>query len=96
MSGTGNLYKIDPLNGDNYMAWWQHLEWILDDLDLWDITMGVGPMLMPADSNIVTAAERQALTVWKKTDKKARKGICLWISDEYLVYMNESPMVKSA
>ena len=53
-------------------------------------------MPMPADSAAVTAAERQAIAVWKKTDKKAYKEICLWISDEYLVYMNEALTAKSA
>ena len=81
MSGAGNTYKIDPLNGDNYTAWQQHLEWILDDLDLWDITTGEEPMLMPADSAAVMAAEKQAIAVWKKQDKKACKEICLRISN---------------
>ena len=31
-----NTYKIDPLNRDNYVAWCQQLEWILNDPDLWD------------------------------------------------------------
>ena len=95
MSGT-STYKIDPLNGDNYTAWRQRLEWILDDLELWDVTTGAEPMPMPADSAAVTAAEKQAIAVWKKQDKKARKEICLRISDEYLVYRNESPTAKSA
>ena len=78
MSGT-RTYKIDPLNGDNYTAWRQRLEWILDDLELWDITTGAQLMPMPADSAAVMAAERQAIAFWKKTDKKARKEICLQI-----------------
>ena len=92
MSST-STYKIDPLNGDNYTAWQQRLEWILDDLELWDVTTGAELMPMPADSAAVTAAEKQAIVVWKKQDKKAHKEICLRISDEYLVYMNESPTV---
>ena len=51
---------------------------------------------MPADSAAVTGAEKQAVAVWKKQDKKARKEICLRISDEYLVYMNEALTAKSA
>ena len=61
MSGVGNTYKINPLNGDNYMALWQRLKWILDDLDLWDITMGAELILMPADSAAVIAPEKQAI-----------------------------------
>ena len=70
---SASTYKIDPLNGDNYTAWRQRLEWILDDLELWDVTTGAELMPMPADSVAVTAAEKQAIAVWKKQDKRRIK-----------------------
>ena len=47
MSAGNNTYKINPLNRDNYMAWHWQLKWILDDLDLWDITIGREMELLP-------------------------------------------------
>ena len=38
MSAGNNTYKINSLNRDNYAVWHQQLEWILNDLDLWDET----------------------------------------------------------
>ena len=49
MVTSNNSYKVDPLNGDNYITWNRRLEWILDDLDLWDITNGTEMMPEPVD-----------------------------------------------
>ena len=89
LMSTSNNYKIDPLDGENYVAWWRRLEWILDDLDLWTITNGTEPEPQPIDPQVVTQAERMALNEWKKKDKKAKKEVCLRISDEYLVYIDQ-------
>jgi gag-polypeptide of LTR copia-type len=44
---------------------------------------------VPAKTETVTPAEQQAIVEWKKKDKRARKEICLRISDEYLVYIDQ-------
>ena len=79
-AGTNNTYKIDPLNGDNYAAWQCCLEWILGNLDLWDVTNG---------TKEYNDSREAVITDWKKKDKKARKEICLHISDEHLVYVDQ-------
>ena len=89
LASANNSYKIDPLNGDNYSVWRCHLEWILDDLDLWDITISADAEPVLADPRNITTAERQAIADWKKKDKKVRKEICLCISDEHLVYIDQ-------
>ena len=89
LASANNSYKIDPLNRDNYSAWFCRLEWILDNLDLWDITIGADAEPVLADPSNITMAERQAIADWKKKDKKARKEICLHISDEHLVYIDQ-------
>ena len=53
MLAGNNTYKIDPLNRDNYAVWHQWLEWILDDLDLWDVTIGRETELLLANANKV-------------------------------------------
>ena len=90
MSASNNMYKIDPLNGDNYMVWHWQLEWILDNLDLWDVTIGreMEPLLANADK--ITAIEQQEINDWRKRDKKAKKEICLRVADEQLVYINQT------
>ena len=88
MATSNNSYKVDPLNGDNYITWNRRLEWILDDLDLWDITNGTEMMPEPVDPCVPTQVECNAINAWKKKDKKAWKEICLRISDEYLVYID--------
>ena len=90
MSASNNTYKINPLNGDNYMAWSQRLEWILDNLDLWDVTIGreTEPLLVNADK--ITVIEQQETNDWRKRDKKAKKEICLKVADEQLVYINQT------
>ena len=54
MSAGNNMYKIDPLNGDNYVAWHRRLEWILDNLDLWDVTISREMELLPANADKIT------------------------------------------
>ena len=82
--------KIDPLNGDNYTTWKRHLEWILDDLDLWPLVDGTDKEPEPVDVRNPTADEKQAVEEWRKRDKKTRKEICLRVSDEYLVYLDQT------
>lgn len=83
-------YKVDPLNGDNYIAWRRRLEWILDDQDLWGITIGLEKKPTPADATKVKPEEDLAIAEWTRKEKKARKEICLRISDEYLVYIDQT------
>ena len=89
LASNNTSHKIDPLNGDNYAAWQCCLKWILDDQDLWDITIGIEAEPTLTDPNNVTVAERQAIADWKRKDKKARKEICLHISDEHLIYIDQ-------
>ena len=90
MTTNNNSYKVDPLNGDNYITWSRCLEWILDDLELWEITNGTETMPEPVDPQAPTQAEQNIINEWKKKDKKARKEICLRISDAYLVYIDQN------
>ena len=77
------------LAGNNYATWHCHLEWILEDLNLCDITNSTEVEPEPVDPMNIMTAERQVIADWKKKDKKARKEICLCISDEYLVYVDQ-------
>ena len=90
MSTTNNTYKTEPLNEENYVAWRRRLEWILDDLDLWAVTNGTEKEPTPVDPRTVTKSEQTVIDEWKKKDKKAKKEICLRISDEYLVYVDQN------
>ena len=84
---TANItYKVDP---DNYIAWQRHLEWILDDQELWDVTNRSELEPKPTNPKAVTPAEQTAIDDWKRRDKKAKRGISLWISDEYLIYIDQ-------
>ena len=58
--------------------------------DLWDVTNGseVGPK--PVDPKAITAVERTAIDKWRNKDKEAKKEICLRVSDEYLVYIDQT------
>ena len=78
------------MNGDNYVTWSRRLEWILDDLELWEIANGTETIPEPVDPRALTQAERNMINEWKKKDKKAQKEICLRISDEYLVYIDQN------
>ena len=82
MSASNNTYKIDPLNRDNYAVWRRQLEWILDDLDLWDITIGREMELLPVNAKKITTIKQQEINDWRKRDKKAKKEICLGVADE--------------
>ena len=90
MSTTNNTYEIEPPNGENYVTWHRHLEWILNDLDLWAVTNGETKELEPVDPRHPTAQECQVRAEWVKKDRKAKQEIGLWISDEYLVYIDET------
>ena len=58
MLASNNMYKINPLNGDNYVAWRRWLEWILDDLDLWDITISREMKPLLVNANKITVIEQ--------------------------------------
>ena len=58
MSATNNTYKIDSLNGDNYVAWCWRLKWILDNLDLWDITISREMKPLLVNANKITVIEQ--------------------------------------
>ena len=87
---TANItYKVDPLIGDNYIAWQRHLKWILDDQDLWDVTNGSELEPKPTNPRAITPAKQTTIDDWKKRDKKAKREISLQISDECLVYIDQ-------
>ena len=90
MSASNNTYKINPLNGDNYVAWHWQLEWILDNLDLWDLIIGREMELLPVNADKITVIEQREINDWRKRDKKAKKEICLRVADEQLVYVNQT------
>ena len=46
--------------------------------------------LVVVGPQVVTQVESIMLAEWKKKDKKAQKDICLRISSEYLVYIDQS------
>ena len=77
MATSNNSYKVDPLNRVNYVTWNRSLEWILDDLDLWDITNSTETMPEPVDPWAPTQAERKAIIEWKKKDKRHKKRFAL-------------------
>ena len=74
---------------DNYIAWKRRLEQILDDLDLWALVQGTETQPIPINIRNATAVEAQEITDQVKKDKKARKEICLRVSDEYLSYIDQ-------
>ena len=90
MTTNNTAHKIDPLNGDNYTTRKRRLEWILDDLALWPLVGGMEKEPEPVDVRNPTADEKQAVEEWGKRDKKTRKEICLRVSDEYLVYIDQT------
>ena len=61
MSASNNTYKIDPLNGDNYMVWHLQLKWILDNLDLWDVMIGREMELLLVNADKITMTEQQEI-----------------------------------
>ena len=73
LASNNTSHKIDPLNGDNYATWRCRLEWILDDQDLWDITIGIEAEPTSMDPNNITAAERQAIANWKEKTRRREK-----------------------
>ena len=89
LASNNTSHKIDSLNRDNYATWQCHLKWILDDQDLWDITVGIEAEPTPAEPNNISEAERYVIADWKRKDKKVRKEICLCISDEHLIYIDQ-------
>src|SRR6266481_1418434 len=81
-----NIHRIEPLTGTNYSAWKIKLRWILIDQDLWGYVTRVDKRPKPADTNTVTAVERQEMTEWDRKDQQAYAAICLQISDDYIIY----------
>jgi Domain of unknown function (DUF4219) len=80
LTGSNNMYKVDPLNRDNYAVWRRQLKWILNNLDLWNVTIRAETEPELADHKNVTAAEQQVIADWRRKDKKTRKEICLHIA----------------
>ena len=78
-----------------YMAWCWQLEWILDDLALWDVMIAREIELLPVNADKIAMIEQQEINDWRKRDKKAKKEICLRVADEQLVYINQT-MTASA
>ena len=72
------------------MAWHQQLEWIFNNLDLWDIMIGREMELLLANADKVTATDQWEINDWRKQDKKTKKEICLRVADEQLVYVNQT------
>ena len=85
-----NTHKIKPLNGDNYATWHRRIEWILEDQDLWPFVNGEAEEPEPVNPRHPTAQEHQVRAEWVKKDRKAKWDIGLRISDEYLVYIDET------
>ena len=85
MLATATSYKLKPLNGDNYLVWQRRIEWILDDLNLWTVANGTEWLPVPADPAAAMPAKLANIAECKRRDKKAKKEICLQVSDEYLV-----------
>src|SRR6266481_7319991 len=83
---TSNLHRIEPLTGANYSTWKIKLRWILINQDLWGYVTGVNKRPELADMNAITAAEWQEMIEWDQKDQQAYVAICLWISNDYIIY----------
>ena len=66
MLAGNNTYKIDPLNGNNYVVWCWQLEWILDNLDLWDVMISREMELLLANADKITTIEQWEINGWRK------------------------------
>ena len=73
-----------------YVMWHRCLEWILNDLDLWVVTNGETKELELVDPRHPMTQEHQVRAEWTKKDRKAKQEIGLWISNEYLIYIDET------
>ena len=62
---TSTLYRIEPLTGTNYSMWKLKLRWVLIEQDLWGHVTGNVVRPVPADINVVTAAEQQSMDNWE-------------------------------
>ena len=58
------------------------------------MTAGLETKPIPSKNNAITEGEKQAIADWRKKDKRAKKEICLRISDEYLVYIDQTMTVS--
>ena len=58
--------------------------------EIFDRFLESGNFSMPP----VSEGEKQAIADWRKKDKRAKKEICLRISDEYLVYIDQTMTVS--
>jgi len=70
-----SLYRIDPLTGDNYLAWKEKLQWTLIEQDLWGHASGDAMRPTPQDKNNVTAVEMQVISDWEKKDQETYAAI---------------------
>jgi len=53
---------------------------------LWGYVTGDVTRPVPVDTNAVTADEWQQIAEWDRKDQQAYAAICLWISDNYVIY----------
>jgi transposase InsO family protein len=88
-SSVPSAKRIEPLNGENYIAWRLKMEWVLTELHLWDVVAEGGPPTAVVPT-APTAEERTAIEAWQQKDYQARREIGLRINDEYLVYAGEA------
>ncbi|CDO69119.1 hypothetical protein BN946_scf185042.g21 [Trametes cinnabarina] len=86
-SSSGSNFRIEPLNGDNYVTWRVQMTDILSELDLWDYVSG----------NQTTMPASEALRAdWKKKDAKALRAIRLRLAKDVLVYAQDATSAKEA
>ena len=50
--------------------------------------------LVLIDPRAITPTEQTASDEWRKKDRKAKSEIFLWISDKYLVYIDQTTTVS--
>ena len=74
------------LTNTNYSMWKLKLCWVLIEQDLWGHVTGNVAQPVPANVNVVTAAEQQVIDNWEQKDQQAYAAICLCISNKYIVY----------
>ena len=95
LTQPSSLYQIDPLTGDNYLAWKEKMHWILLEQGLWEHASGEAEIPVLADPDKVTGPERKAIADWTRKDQQAFAAISLHISDDYLVYTYDATMARS-
>ena len=72
------------------MTWHRQIEWILEDQDLWPFVNEEAKELELVDPRHPTVQECEVRVEWMKKGRKVKRGMGLQISDEYLVYIDET------